>query len=423
MRARLAPLALLAALASASPLAALDDAAVEEAARSLVGGVEAKVDPGELSRRVGAALEAVDPATLSPEGWAGWRLLEAATILRPDRLREPGRLWPVAPEGPAGREAYEGLLRDWHLLPMDAEDLRGLGREVWDQTRAALEAQAARMAPGRGWKALAREMTEDRPGADEVVALYRREVERAESFVREQGLVTVPAVPCVVELGREEGLYPFARYGSRGFGADYSGTLWATVPEADRPSWEVEELLRGQHRSWVRCVALHEAVPGHHLQRAVEFSAAVPPLWRLVPSTVTVEGWALYAEDLMDRAGYFDGDPEGRLAMLRMRLWRAARVLLDTGLHCFGEDTTSAERFLVEEVGLEPANARAEVRRYLASPTQPASYVLGWRLLSGLRAELAGMDDRAFHDRVLACGSVPLSVSRDLLLGRSPRWN
>jgi len=160
----------------------------------------------------------------------------------------------------------------------------------------------------------------------------------------------------------------------------------------------------------------HEAVPGHHFQIALaqEITDA-PLLTRLISFNAYSEGWGLYAEELGDELGFYDGDPVGRIGYLRWQLWRAARLVVDTGLHSKDWSRQQAIDYLIGVTGDAPGVIVTEVDRYIVWPGQACGYELGRREISRLR-EMArnelgpDFDLRGFHDAVLLNGEVPLSV-------------
>ncbi len=160
----------------------------------------------------------------------------------------------------------------------------------------------------------------------------------------------------------------------------------------------------------------HEAVPGHHFQTALaqELDDA-PLLRRLISFNAYSEGWGLYAEELADELNFYDGDPVGRIGFLRWQLWRAARLVVDTGLHAKNWPRQQAIGYLRQVTGDGIGVIATEVDRYIVWPGQACSYELGrreiMRLREKARAELGpAFDLRSFHDTVLLHGELPLNV-------------
>ena len=164
-----------------------------------------------------------------------------------------------------------------------------------------------------------------------------------------------------------------------------------------------------------RSLYLHEVMPGHHLQLALQRENGMLPRFRRMASyTSFVEGWALYAERLGNEAGiYVTG--HDRLGMLRAELLRAARLVVDVGLHEKGWTRQQGIDYLVGTVGSERASAEREVERYMAWPAQALGYKIGALKILELRqkAEAAlgpPFDIRAFHDELLRDGAMPLFI-------------
>jgi uncharacterized protein (DUF885 family) len=160
----------------------------------------------------------------------------------------------------------------------------------------------------------------------------------------------------------------------------------------------------------------HEAVPGHHFQTALAQEQSESPLLRrLTWFNAYSEGWGLYAEQFADEQGFYDNDHIGRIGYLRWQQWRAARLVVDTGLHALGWSRQQAIDYLHMTTGDMPGVIATEVDRYVVWPGQACGYELGRREIVRLREEARNalgpdFDLRGFHDTVLLNGEVPLSV-------------
>jgi uncharacterized protein (DUF885 family) len=160
----------------------------------------------------------------------------------------------------------------------------------------------------------------------------------------------------------------------------------------------------------------HEAVPGHHFQVALaQEQTEIPLLRRLITFNAYGEGWGLYAEELADEQGLHEGDPIGRIGYLRWQLWRAARLVVDTGLHAQNWSRQRAIEYMSATTGDAPGVVITEVDRYIVWPGQACGYEIGRREISRLREHArnvlgAEFDLRGFHDAVLLSGETPLSV-------------
>ncbi|HEY0052548.1 MAG TPA: DUF885 family protein, partial [Caulobacteraceae bacterium] len=170
-------------------------------------------------------------------------------------------------------------------------------------------------------------------------------------------------------------------------------------------------------------LTLHEAVPGHHLQIALQQEAGAQPWFRRNANvTAYTEGWGLYAEWLGIEMGVYR-DPYERFGKLSYEMWRACRLVADTGLHAMGWTLEQARACFIENSALAPHNIETELQRYISWPGQALGYKLGELKLREIRgrAEAAlgdRFDVRAFHDALLVDGPLPL----DLLDRRMTAW-
>ena len=324
-----------------------------------------------------------------------------------------------------GRERYEWLLSEYHLLDFDAEGLRATGRRVLAETKVKMEALAAEIDPDKSWHDLLDELKADHPDAGGLRQHYASEMARARDFVREHDLVTIPegeeldVIDTPVFLRK---ILPYAAYHPAGpFEKRQRGMFYVTPADESLAPDAQERQLRGHSVHTIPVVALHEAYPGHHLQ-LVRSNAAKRPVRRVLWNTVFIEGWALYCEEMMKDAGFYP-EAKTRLGQLKEMLWRSARVVVDVGLQLGEMSVDEAIDFMMSEVSLERINATAEVKRYTANPTQPSSYLVGKLAILGIRERYqaragASFDLKTFHDALLDIGSIqPRLVETVLGLG------
>jgi uncharacterized protein (DUF885 family) len=165
-------------------------------------------------------------------------------------------------------------------------------------------------------------------------------------------------------------------------------------------------------------LSLHEAVPGHHHQIALQQELSLPKFRKHVAFfTAFVEGWGLYSERIGIEMGLYD-TPEKDFGRLSYEMWRACRLVVDTGLHSMGWSRDQAIAYMLDNTALSKANIEAEVNRYITWPGQALAYKIGELKIRELRAKAEkslgrNFDLRRFHDAVLENGAVPLSVLDD----------
>ena len=166
-------------------------------------------------------------------------------------------------------------------------------------------------------------------------------------------------------------------------------------------------------------LAYHEAIPGHHFQIAIAQEVDLPTFRRGAEFTAYTEGWALYAERLAYELGFYEGDPYGNLGRLQAEAFRAARLVVDTGIHAKGWSFNQAVDFMVENTGKERRDMEYEVSRYIVLPGQATAYYVGFLKILELRQkakEAMGdqFDLKAFHDFLLKNGAMPLDTLEQL---------
>jgi uncharacterized protein (DUF885 family) len=347
--------------------------------------------------------------TLNPEYRAhhAFYLAEVA----PRCAREPG----VSAQ-PRGREFYEFRIRQMTTTDMTAQQIHDLGLSEVARIRAEME-EVARRAGFATREAYIEELRTNpiyypRTG-EELMRETARLAKRIDGMM--PGLFgRLPRLSYTIrEIPAETAEGTTTAYYTRGsLEAGIPGIYWVNTSKLDqRPLWEVPALT------------VHEAVPGHHQQIALQQELDLPEFRRFATFvTAFSEGWGLYSERLGIEMGLYD-TPARDMGRLSYEMWRATRLVVDTGLHAFGWPKERAVQFMLDNTALSPANIDAEVNRYIANPGQALAYKIGELRIRALRTraeESLGprFDLRAFHDAVLEQGAVPL----DLLERHIDQW-
>jgi hypothetical protein len=315
-----------------------------------------------------------------------------------------------------GEDGFNFRLHFQHALRSTAPELWRYGLSLIEEVEEQLCSMAAEIEPGTPWRDLIDRFKADHPASHELVDAYDTHMERSRRFVEEHELVSVPdgALRVVATPAFLRPLIPFAAYQPPGaFSAVREGWFYVTPPEVLADEEAEERMLRGHCEYDLPSTALHEGYPGHHLQ-FLAAQALPSPVRKTVGTPLTIEGWALYCEEMMREAGFYSSVEE-RLFQKVALLWRACRIVLDVGLHTRGMAFGEAVDLLVDRVGFDRSQAESEVRRYCAEPTYQLCYAVGLRELMALRAayqEAQGSDYslRRFHDEVLGYGGLPVSL-------------
>ena len=327
---------------------------------------------------------------------------------------EPG-LW----SAPNGDSLYRTQIRAWTTLDLEPDEVHRIGMEeleIVEAGRRKIAEAAGFGADTRAYRAsLAADPTNQPGSKEELLARAREDIDRAMA-IAPRYFGTLPKAGIDVRAVEEfkEKDAPFAYYFPPSTDGTRPGIYYANG--YDLPSRKYTKLASTTY---------HEAVPGHHFQIALEMENTKLNTFRRLGARIVggayVEGWGLYSEKLADEMGLFRSEAE-RFGMLDAVAWRAARLVVDTGLHALRWTRQESVDFLLG-AGLSETDAVIETDRYIAWPGQALTYMIGCREIERLRRELSardgsGFDLRAFHDALLGHGSLPLAtLAREL-----PTW-
>jgi uncharacterized protein (DUF885 family) len=325
---------------------------------------------------------------------------------------------------PDGEDVYKTMILVSTTLDETPESLHNYGLEQLERIRE----EALGIARELGLpdiesmrRALESEKSNYASSKEEIVERARRQIERADAAAP-AWFGRLPKAPCEVRP-----VEPFSEAEAP------PAFYFPPAPDGSRGGIYFVNTYQPENRPLYRLASttFHEATPGHHFQIAIESELEGMPDFRRFGARLTgaayPEGWGLYSERLADEMGLFESAWE-RLGMLDSVGWRAARLVVDTGLHAF-KWTRQQSIDLLLTVGLTRLEAETETDRYIAWPGQALSYMTGMREIVALRRELeqrdgAAFDLKGFHDELIGHGSMPLATLRRELPGWvKPRSN
>jgi uncharacterized protein (DUF885 family) len=323
----------------------------------------------------------------------------------------------------SGRDAYRLFSRGFLGTAVDLDETYEWGLQLLDDIAAEQNSIAHRLYPGASVTETLRRLDEEPryvvQGTDALQAWMQDLSNRAVESLADAHFEIDPPLrrlECCIAPTHTGGIY----YTGPSEDLSRPGRMWWSVPPG----------VNTFHTWQETTTVFHEGVPGHHLQigRAVVLSDQLNR-WRRLGCWVSGhgEGWALYAERLMAELGWLD-DAGNRMGMLDAQRFRAARVVIDIGVHCAltapDGGTWNAEKawvFLRNQCSQAEENLRFELDRYLGWPGQAPSYAIGQRIWQQLRDEMLGrgVSLKEFHRRALDLGGLPLEVLRSALLTES----
>ncbi|MGW7533321.1 DUF885 domain-containing protein [Amycolatopsis sp. NPDC054798] len=344
-------------------------------------------------------------ATLVRPAFARYRQVlaeQVAPLARPDE--RPGLCWL-----PDGEAAYRQLVRAHTTTDRTPEELHETGFALMAEMEREYADLGGRVFGSPDFRATLARLRNDTGlrwnNEDELLAAARSAIARAEAAAP-RWFSRLPDSSCVVSAVPEASAAsaPAAYYVPPALDGSRPGTYFANTSR-----------VRERDRFGLEAIAFHEGVPGHHLQLALAQELThLPMLRRTGTLTAYAEGWGLYAERLADEMGLYSDDL-ARLGMLSADSRRAARLVVDTGLHALGWSRDRAVAYLLENTARPRVEIDTDVDRFIAWPGQSLAYLVGRLEFQRARTQAqqalgARFDVRAFHELVLGNGALPLSA-------------
>ncbi len=317
---------------------------------------------------------------------------------------------------PDGDAYYAYCLHENTTTTLRPDEVHELGlREVArieEEMRALLDANGFAGQPiGEAMDKLGKDprflYPNDDKGRADALAEYTQLINEAKDRSSKQLFLTTPQAKIEVRRVPEfkQATAPGAYYEAPAMDGSRPAIFFANLRDMNEvPKWSMPTL------------AYHEGVPGHHWQiSTAEELKGLPQFRKVIPFTAYMEGWALYCEWLAKHVGWYDHDPFGDLGRLRDELFRAVRLVVDTGIHAKRWTREQAITYMRDKTGMGDKEVRSEIERYIVMPGQACAYKVGMLKILELRAraekELGKkFDQREFHDVVLKNGALPLEI-------------
>jgi uncharacterized protein (DUF885 family) len=299
-----------------------------------------------------------------------------------------------------GEAYYAYLLRHYTTTDMTADEIHQLGLEELERIHAEMRVVFDRLGypEDESLPALIGRVVRDSGtvSGGEIAATYEALIEAADQRIG-PAFDLRPAADVIVVAG------PAGDY--------YS----SPAIDGSRPGMFYARVTGSEPRFGMPTLTYHETIPGHHLQLAVGQELDLPLFRKDVSFMAFVEGWALYAEQLAWELGFYEEDPYGDIGRLQAEAFRAARLVVDTGIHAKGWSYDEAVEFMLDNTGLPPDQVEIEVARYIVWPGQAVAYKIGMIKILELRQKaMDELGDRfdltEFHNVVLGSGGMPLEI-------------
>jgi uncharacterized protein (DUF885 family) len=319
-------------------------------------------------------------------------------------------------DNPDGLACYDAAVRLFSSVPIAAKDVHALGLAQMDAVTKEMQAIAESSFHTSDVPALLKSLRTDRrylfKSREELIAYSQAALARAKG--------AAPSAFGILPTA-DVGIEPYPKFREK----DSIGEYNAPAEDGSRPGLFYISAYQAEKKSRLgaESTAFHETIPGHHLQQAIAIERTQNhPIGRYIFNSGFAEGWALYSEALADELKLYSSDVD-RLGRLSSQAFRAARLVVDSGIHTMGWTRQQAIDYMLAHTSEAPADVSSEIDRYIVWPGQATAYMLGMLEIRKARDEAerqmgSRFDLKAFHDRVLEDGGVPLTF----LTNKVRRW-
>ncbi len=322
---------------------------------------------------------------------------------------------------PKGDSYYADSLTFWTTSDMSPAEVHKTGLDVVADYTARIDADMKKLGLTKGTVGERLRGMFKNPkfiypntdaGKDQLIADLNRKVQTIRARLPQyfgvlpKANLIIKRVPKYAEVAQAGGYYNAPSLDGKRPGMYYINLR----DTAEQPSWLLSTLT------------YHEGIPGHHLQGSIANETKLPLIRKISFFSAYIEGWALYAEQLADEMGMYADDPWGRIGYMHDAMFRGVRLVVDSGIHAMKWTREQAIKYYMDALGDPEESSATEVERYCVWPGQACAYMLGkltiLRLREKAKAALgAKFDIRQFHDAILTCGAVPLTVLESVVDG------
>lgn len=324
----------------------------------------------------------------------------------------------------SGNYRFNRLLNERHFLDTDAQKILHFGEQLAEETEKELLLQSEQICGQQNISKALDIVRAQHPDASQLLDCYRSKMQAAHAWLVEAGIVTVPEQQSLKVQQTPDFLrcvIPFAAYeppmplDSQQYGLYYVTTV------------EDSTLLAEHNQYSIDLTSAHEAFPGHHLQFVIANQNNKKNITRILNASASMyEGWSFYCEQLVIEQGLYN-KKEHKFMMLRDRLWRALRIIIDIKIHTGQFSFDDAVKLLVDKLGFEISQAQAEVSWYSNAAATPLCYAIGREIILRTRdiilsvnSELTDQEKlKYFHDKLLSQGSIALPLVIQSVFGES----